>query len=250
MNTHPPPVEARTIILEALDTRKILQKSLARGTKIPPATVSMVLSGQRKPSTTFLEKCSDYLSLDLEALVKSQRDFDVWARTEEGKRILARESRFDSAHRRTLGTLVNWQIKLHIELGDLEITPPDDVVFQVASVDFTRGKYKRVKELRADPATEGVRLTIGPSESAVIYSKETIKLPSFIVGRVGGISYHIASGVSVSFGLQLDPLWKGLPFALFTNHGCENFDLDPGEPCFSVEFAYLSAEAEPEQQHD
>jgi deoxycytidine triphosphate deaminase len=246
MNAHDSPIEARKMILEELEAKDILQKDLSRLAQIPPATLSMVLSGQRKPSMPFLEKCAECLKLDLEELIKSQRDFETWSKTEEGKRKLARESQLDSPQRRALGTLANWQIKLHMDLGDLEITPCDKLVFQYASLDFTRGKFKRVKEHRADAKTEDKSMILKPLESALVYSREAIRLPPFLVGRVGGISFHILHGVSVSFGLQLDPLWKGTPFALFSNHSIEPFTMDPGEQCFSVEFSYLSGEVEEE----
>lgn len=236
------PREARKIIQEQIDHENILQKDLARSANIPATTLSMFLSGQRKPSIPLLEKCAQELGLLPEELISAQREYDAWSQTPDGKRVLAKESQISSPEKTPHGALSNWQIKLHYDLGDLKFNPPHFAELKFASVDLTRGKYKIVSKDLQTTYADTENLVLPKGESALIYSREKVTLPSFIAGRAGGISFHINHGIAVSFGLQLDPLFSGHPFALFTNNGAEPYQIAPGDPSLSVEFYYLAAE--------
>ena len=246
MSLAPHPREARAIIQEGIEAKKFLQKDFAKATGIPAATLSMFLSGQRKPSIPLLEKCAEKLDLDIDELLQAQKTFEAWSQSAEGKRALTKELQLQSPDRRSSGALANWQIKLHLDLDELKIEPVDKAELKLASLDLTRGKYKMVSRDLRKTFSDREKLLLGKGESALIYSKQKLTLPMFLAGRAGGISFYLAQGIMVSFGLQLDPGFSGHPFALFPNNGAEPYAIEPGEPCLSVEFYYLAGEPDEE----
>ncbi len=135
--------------------------------------------------------------------------------------------------------LSNWQIALHFDLDDLFISPFDRQNLGPASLDLTRGRFRRM--VKGRPLyEESAEMVIEPGESVIVYSRETIGLPNFLAGRAGGISWLIENGLQVCFGLQLDPGWKGNPYALIHNVGFEGYEIPTGDAFLSVEFSYLS----------
>lgn len=232
------PDAARDLILKALKSLGMQQKELAARTHIKAPTLNMFLTGQRRPTKPLLDACAEVLKLDVEQLQRAQEDYEKWAASAEGRRKLQFEQRQSSGSQS--GILVNWQIEQHVGNNELEITPFDRENLQPASFDLTRGQFKKV--------IEGYRLysadspcVIAKGESVIVYSQEKIKMPDFIVGRAGGVSFLLQNGLCTTFGLQLDPRFDGSPFALITNVGVDPYHLEPGEPFLSVEFSYLAS---------
>lgn len=231
------PEAARDLILKALKSQEMQQKHLAAKAHIKTPTLNMFLKGQRRPTTPLLYACAGVLKLDVGMLQKAQDDFDHWASSAEGRRKLQFEQR-QGSHSQA-GILVDWQIAHHIESGDLQVSPFDRENLQPASFDLTRGTFKRL--ISGYPLyPEDAQCVIKEGETVIVYSREKIRMPDFLVARAGGVSFLLQHGLCTTFGLHLDPRFDDHPFALIRNVGFEPYDLEPGEPFLSVEFSYTA----------
>lgn len=232
------PPTAVDLIQAQMDALGMKQKELVRQTGIRQSTMSLHLSGKRNSSRTFLESCADVLDLDVESLVKAQALYDKWASTLEGKQVLARDRLFSTTEFYSTSILADWQIDLHMKAGDISVTPASGVNLEKASMDLNRGECYLFDKNKIVNLGSSL-LILEPGQTARVHALEKLKLPTFLVGKAGGMSFHVRHGIAVNFGLQFDPGYEGHPFALMTHHGIEPFELRHGEPFLSVDFSYV-----------
>lgn len=95
------------------------------------------------------------------------------------------------------------------------------------------------RDLAEKKARELIR--IKPGETWRIWVMEEINMPETLCGRISVRSDIIMEGITPGYGLQIDPGWNGKPFVILTHNGDEEFDLDLGHECVSVEFRVLSS---------
>lgn len=104
------------------------------------------------------------------------------------------------------------QIRDEIAAGNIEITPFDESMLQPASYDLKVGKdaatIPRNGEARMDLEKEGV-MVIPAYAPAIIYSKEHLKLSTYLAGRFGLKSSLSRRGIYASVGPQVDPGFIG-----------------------------------------
>lgn len=234
-----PPQTVIELIETQMRERGFKQKDLAEKSGIPQPTLSLYMSGKRGLSNAFFEACSELLGIEVGELKRAQANFDKWKESGNG-RILFAQEQLKKVRAFPVGSLLSRKrIMLHIEAGDIDISPMTGVVIQKASVDLTRGECHLFDNNKMINLEKNL-LILSPRQTARIHSVEKLKLPEFMIGRAGGLSFHTRHGVSVDFGLQFDPGYEGHPFALFTNNGNEKLELSYGEPFLSIDLTYLA----------
>lgn len=234
-----PPQTAIELIEAEMRERGLKQKDLVDKSGIPQPTLSLYMSGKRGPSNAFLESCADILGIEVSELKKTQAIFERWKESGDGRMLFAREQLKKVGAFPVGSVLSRKRIMLHIEAGDIDISPMTGAIFQKASVDLTRGECHLFDNNKMINLEKNL-LILSPRQTARIHSFEKLRLPEFMIGRAGGLSFHTRHGISVDFGLQFDPGYEGYPFALFTNNGNEKLELGYGEPFLSIDFTYLA----------
>lgn len=237
--------EAPLSAVDQIDARMheigLKQRDLIQRTGIRQSTFSLYMTGKRNPSNAFLESCAEALGLDVTDLRKVQTSYEKWKNSENGRKVYARQQLINTNGIFPQSVIPGWQIKLHMDAGDIEVSPADNMGLSLASIDLNRGECHLFDNNRLINLGKN-QLILSPGHTARIHSLEKLRIPEFMVGRAGGMSFHIRHGVAVNFGLQLDPGYEGHPFALFTNFGNEKLELSYGEPFLSVDFSYIGKE--------
>lgn len=160
------------------------------------------------------------------------------------------------------GILPDWVIEKYIREGILKITPLPknwhDAIDQV-SMDFhlgvhmklfRNGTYRYVDTKRGLPedAMEEVNLQEGdpfilePGAFAIASTKEVLKLPADIIGRLEGKSSLARLGIIVhSTAARFDPGWNGAPVLELGNLGPKPAILYSGMPICAFTFEKIGA---------
>lgn len=160
------------------------------------------------------------------------------------------------------GILPDWVIEKYIREGILKISPLPknwhDAIDQV-SMDFhlgvhmklfRNGTYRYVDTKRGLPedAMEEVNLQEGdpfilePGAFAIASTKEVLKLPSDIIGRLEGKSSLARLGIIVhSTAARFDPGWNGAPVLELGNLGPKPAILYSGMPICAFTFEKIGA---------
>lgn len=160
------------------------------------------------------------------------------------------------------GILPDWIIEKYIREGSIKITPLpknwQEAIDQV-SMDFHLGKhiklfrggtYRYVDTRRGLPedAMEEVNLQDGdpfilePGAFAIASTREVLKLPSDIIGRLEGKSSLARLGIIVhSTAARFDPGWNGAPVLELGNLGPKPAILYSGMPICAFTFEKIGA---------
>lgn len=160
------------------------------------------------------------------------------------------------------GILPDWLIEKHIREGSIKISPLpknwQDAIDQV-SMDFhlgthmklfRGGTYRYVDTRKGLPpdAMEEVNLNDGdpfilePGAFAIASTKEVLKLPSDIIGRLEGKSSLARLGIIVhSTAARFDPGWNGAPVLELGNLGPKPAILYSGMPICAFTFEKIGA---------
>ncbi len=136
--------------------------------------------------------------------------------------------------------LVDEQIISAVESGLIGIDPFDSSQVQAASIDLTLGEDIIAAGGNAQRLRAGQSFELLPGRTALVSTRETLRLPSNHLGRVGAITKIARFGIIAAHGLQVDPSYQGrLMFCLF-NAGVRSYRLVYGEPIISLEITRLA----------
>ena len=199
-------------------------------------------------------------------LAKYKSKMETWSRIvydflEKEKRSMAKKEETDKKPE-VAGILPDWVIADYIQKGIIQISPLSknwkSQIDQV-SVDFhlgihiklfRAGAYRFIDTKRGLPedAMEEVNLTEGdpfilePGAFAITSTRETLKLPNNIVGRLEGKSSLARLGILVhSTAARFDPGWNGAPVLELGNLGPKPAILYSGMPICAFTFERLAA---------
>jgi len=198
-------------------------------------------------------------------LAKYKNKMETWSRIvydflEKEKRPMAKKAETDKKPE-VAGILPDWVIADYIQKGIIQISPLSknwrSQIDQV-SVDFhlgthiklfRAGAYRFIDTKRGLPedAMEEVNLQEGdpfilePGAFAITSTRETLKLPDNIVGRLEGKSSLARLGILVhSTAARFDPGWNGAPVLELGNLGPKPAILYPGMPICAFTFERLA----------
>ena len=223
------------------------------------------LSGDSKDAKVKDEhKSGEFVSFS--DLAKYKNKMETWSRIvydflEKEKRPVAKRAETDKKQE-VAGILPDWVIADYIQKGIIQISPLPknwkDLIDQV-SVDFhlgthiklfRAGAYRFIDTKRGLPedAMEEVNLQEGdpfilePGAFAITSTRETLKLPDNIVGRLEGKSSLARLGILVhSTAARFDPGWNGAPVLELGNLGPKPAILYSGMPICAFTFERLAA---------
>jgi len=136
--------------------------------------------------------------------------------------------------------LVDEQIISAVASGLIGIDPFDSSQVQAASIDLTLGEDIIAAGGNAQRLRAGQSFELLPGRTALVSTRETLRLPNNHLGRVGAITKIARFGIIAAHGLQVDPSYQGrLMFCLF-NAGVRSYRLAYGEPIISLELTRLA----------
>jgi dCTP deaminase len=146
------------------------------------------------------------------------------------------------------GVLNDNQIKKAIEDRVIDVDPYDADLVQSASIDLRLGAFIIHADGSVADISGGRSFGLAPMKTINVQTKESIRLPRNIIGRVGPMMSVARFGILLAHGLQIDPGYGGhLEFCLF-NGGQKDYPLRSGEAFVSIEFVALSAEPSREKR--
>jgi plasmid maintenance system antidote protein VapI/deoxycytidine triphosphate deaminase len=241
------PVHPADFLNHYLVDKGIKQRDFAAKLGVSQGFLSMLLNKQRRLTETVitgLGKFTDYPGSDW---LKMQHEYDDWNRIAD-----LPENKHSNAPSRG-GVLARREILSSVNEGVIEITPfvPDNVMG--ASFDLTLGETQKFKprdqsnaprEERANWVSAArEKVILKPGETWKAWCHESVKMPSTMCGRLGGMSEFILHGIIVGTGLQIDPGWSGHPFVFLNHVGDEEFELFLKKPFLSLEVSLLTSDA-------
>lgn len=198
----------------------------------------------------------------VDELSRNYKKMETWSQIVYDYLMKKRVSRVSKAVTEVTGILPDWVIADYIEQGLIVIDPLvgnwRDNIDQV-SIDFhlglnlklfRGGTYRFVDTRKGLPenAMEEIRLNDGdpfilePGAFAIASTKEVLKLPKDVLGRLEGKSSLARLGILVhSTAARFDPGWNGAPVLELGNLGPKPAILYCGMPICAFTFEKLSA---------
>jgi len=199
-------------------------------------------------------------------LDKYKNRMETWSRIvydflEKERKPMAKKAETDGKPE-VAGILPDWVIADYIQKGLIQISPLDKnwrLQIDQVSVDFhlgthiklfRAGAYRFIDTKRGLPedAMEEVNLNEGdpfilePGAFAITSTREVLKLPNNIVGRLEGKSSLARLGILVhSTAARFDPGWNGAPVLELGNLGPKPAILYSGMPICAFTFERLAA---------
>lgn len=256
------PISPADKIAEFIQKRGCEHKDFALELNISAPLLSMILQGRRRISSSVMDELERVTGLPSVEWQKIQEGFEDWTKTQRPRPHLG------SNHKDVSGVLSRSDLSLLLSQNPDVLDPYTSTNLAPASIDLCLGDSKKfrtssallecyqsaasilsgIRERDASLSEKKTReqITIKPGDTWKIWTREHVSMPASLCGRVSARSELIIEGISASFGLQIDPLWKGNPFVLLTHNGDEPFDLDYGQPCVSLELRVLSTPYTPE----
>lgn len=222
------------------------QKEAARMLQWKEPELSMVLGSKRMVSERMAHDLARVMA-DMpgfegwtwEDWMKMQRDYLVWARSTEGAAEIWK------AKAPRTGILCDADILEALESRALRIEPFNKKFIQPASMDLIAqrvtwfGPRQQDGERLAFVVSEDRPAILKPGSTVRVVAREYFHMPDNLVARLAPVGSLVEYGVLYSFGIQLEPGWKGHPFFVLSHQGDEEIEITAQEGCVSVEFQFL-----------
>ncbi len=235
-----PPKNPADKIRKFLAEKDISQSLLALEADVVPSQLSMILTGDRLLTPSNIMKLSKYIGISEDEWSKEAQEYKLWHQSPEGQRYLKRKLKNISSEELGVGVMVDTQSVFAQQNEFLTIDPFEQKYLQPASFDLRAGRL-----VRREPGLEqglGKDVKLNPGQGALIESLEEVTLSEEITARISIPSKLAHEFIYVSFGLQIDPGFKGKIVAAFENRGPEPWIVTLGDTViYSIEFHALTA---------
>ena len=244
-----PPSSPAQKIAEIIAEMGVEQYQFADIVGMSPAYLSMVIQGKRRLTDGLITHLAKATSI-AESDWKQLRDkHEIWEAQHPSS---SRSFRTSSG-----GVLSRQDIQRAVKDGALIVEPFMPENLSHASLELTLGESQRLaswNDIGSDDASLSAReerdhLVIKPGECWQMWTKEKLKMPNNLCGRIAACGELIAHGIIVGFGLQVDPMWNGHPFLSLMHCGREPFELSDSEPFVSLELRTLCTPCIPPNKH-
>lgn len=222
------------------------QKNAALELQWADSELSTVLTNRKKISDRMardmarvLDQLPAYKGWTAQHWLDVQKNFLRWTKTPKGAAAMWQE------RTERVGVLCDIDICELAEADVLKINPFDKSRVQPASYDLAAGtlswfgRRDRNNDARRVELADVQTTILAPGETVLVLAREHFEIPNFISARVAPVGSLVELGILFSFGIQMDPGWKGQPFFTLSHHGDEPIDIDADSICASIEFQFL-----------
>ncbi len=231
---HPGEYIDRYILQEKLITQSELAKKLG----VSRQTISQLVNKQRLLSRSMATRLAAIIDKKAEFWLNLSKEYEIWEYSES-------KPSCDSKPKLNIkkgGILVDHEILDAIKNKYLLIRPLNEDHLQPASIDLSIGKHAIVRKKNGDEEKIDFvdELVIPPDARAKVKTLEYIELSPYIVGRLGATTEIFNDSVTLAYGAQVDPGYKGHLEVYISNWGDKEVTFGTGWPFLTVEFSFLS----------
>lgn len=234
----------------ALRLRDMSQSELATAIGKSAGYISHIVSGRK-------QHIDPPLSAQLSKILKTRKDFwfDINTAERAGNARTVGEylAEIDGQNEIDIrsGVLVDYQIEAYVGIGSAETESdrPDGLVIdpfftdrlRPSSYDTCVGGEWLGGVVERKPRDIVEKISIDAGQFKHIYTEEHFIMPSQLQGRIAPAGSFLMSGVIVSHGPIIDPLFEGKLTVTIHNFTSQRIDIYAGVPFITVVFERLAA---------
>lgn len=256
MKVNPPPHPGQRLE-RYLSEHDMTQKELAHEAEVSPPQVHYIVAQKRLVSVAMAHRLQLVTGIPADEWLEMSEAYDKWQRAhaemadEKGAAAGGSSRHRDLAHARMLQrwvavgihTLTDERVVEAVKEGYVDIDPFDEDRLSPASYDLCFDDEVLIKRdgrivHKLSDFPNGV-LELRKGELCVVRTRERIRLPTRVFGRLSPMTRLGRAGVAAYCGMHVDPTYAGRLFVTLEVRADMSFDINPGDPFLTLELVHL-----------